>query len=92
MANSIFGLLYPLTMLSSAFIDPSLMPTWLGKIAAWNPISATVTATRELFGNPGVGGEGWVVDHAIEMAVVWPLVLTAITLPLAVRTYHRLSR
>jgi ABC-type multidrug transport system permease subunit len=92
MANSIFGLLYPVTMLSSAFIDPSLMPPWLGKVAAWNPISATVTATRDLFGNPGVGGEGWVVDHALEMAIVWPLALTAVTLPVAVRTYQRLGR
>ena len=68
------------------------MPAWLGIIAEWNPLSATMTATRELFGNPGVGGEGWVGEHAIGMAVVWPLVITAITLPLAVRTYHRLSR
>lgn len=92
MANSIFGLLYPVTMLSSAFIDPSLMPDWLGTVAAWNPISSTVTATRDLFGNPGVGGEGWVVDHAVGMAIVWPLLITAVTLPLAVRTYQRLSR
>jgi ABC-2 type transport system permease protein len=92
MANAIFGLLYPVTMLSSAFIDPSLMPEWLGTVAAWNPISSTVTATRELFGNPGVGGEGWVVDHAVGMAIVWPLIITAVTLPLAVRTYQRLSR
>ena len=92
MANSMFGLLYPVTMLSSAFIDPSLMPDWLGTVAAWNPISSTVTATRDLFGNPGVGGEGWVVDHAVGMAIVWPLLITAVTLPLAVRTYQRLSR
>jgi len=26
------------------------------------------------------------------MAVVWPLVITLVTLPLAVRTYQRLSR
>jgi ABC-2 type transport system permease protein len=92
MANGIFGLLYPVTMLSSAFIDPSLMPAWLGAVAAWNPISATVTATRDLFGNPGVGGDGWVVDHALGMAIVWPVLITAVTLPLAVRTYQRLSR
>ena len=59
MANSIFGLLYPLTMLSSAFIDPSLMPTWLGKIAAWNPSRppspppASCSATRASAGRGG---------------------------------------
>lgn len=25
---------------------------WLGTIAAWNPVSSTVTAARELFGYP----------------------------------------
>ena len=92
MANSIFGLLYPVTMLSSAFIDPDLMPGWLGTIAEWNPLSATITATRDLFGNPGAEGSGWVVDHALFMAIVWPVVITALTLPLAVRAFHRLSR
>ena len=91
-ANSLFGLLYPVTMLSSAFVAPDLMPGWLGTVAEWNPLSATVTATRDLFGNPGVEGEGWIVDNAVPMAVVWPVLITALTLPLAVRAYQRLSR
>jgi hypothetical protein len=33
------------------------MPGWLGAISEWNPLSATVAATRELFGNPGWGGD-----------------------------------
>jgi ABC-2 type transport system permease protein len=91
-ANSLFGLLYPVTMLSSAFIAPELMPDWLGAVAEWNPISSTITATRDLFGNPGVGGSGWIADNALLMAVVWPIAITALTLPLAVRGFHRLSR
>jgi ABC-type polysaccharide/polyol phosphate export permease len=91
-ANSIFGLLYPVTMLSSAFIAPALMPGWLGTIAEWNPISATIGATRELFGNPGVDTSSWVGEHALLMAVLWPLVITVATLPLAVRAFQRLSR
>jgi ABC-2 type transport system permease protein len=92
MANSLFGLLYPVTMLSSAFIAPELMPDWLGTVAEWNPISSTITASRELFGNPGVGGSGWIADHAVIMAVAWPLAIAALTLPLAVRAFQRLSR
>jgi ABC-2 type transport system permease protein len=91
-ANAIFGLLYPLTMLSNAFVSSELMPGWIGTIAQWNPISATISATRHLLANPGAGGIGWIGDHAIEMAIVWPLAITAITFPLAVRTYQRLSR
>ena len=92
MANAIFGLLYPVTMLSNAFVAPELMPTWLGHVAAWNPLSSTITATRRLFDNPGVEPSGWLADHAILMAVVLPLAITAINLPLAVRTFQRLSR
>jgi ABC-2 type transport system permease protein len=66
------------------------MPGWLGTIAEWNPVSATATAARELFGNPGWGGGSWVVDHSVLMAVVWPLVLTAIFFPLAVARWRGL--
>lgn len=92
MVNSLYGLLYPLTMLSNAFVATSLMPGWLGAIADWNPLSSTITATRRLFGNPGVEATGWLADHAVLMAVLGPLLITALTLPLAVRAYQRLSR
>jgi ABC-2 type transport system permease protein len=92
MANSIFGLLYPITMLSNAFVAPELMPDWVGAIAEWNPLSSTITATRELFGNPGVETSGWVADNAILMAVLWPALITIVTLPLAIRAFQRLSR
>lgn len=91
-ANAMFGFLYPITMLSNAFIDPSLMPGWLGTVAEWNPLSATITATRELFGNPTEGTGGFVTDHAVELAVAWPLLITVVMLPLTVRTFQRLSR
>lgn len=91
-ANAMFGLLYPVTMLSNAFIDPSLMPSWLGRVAEWNPLSATITATRELFGNPGQGTGGFVTEHAVALAVFWPVLITVVTMPLAVRAYQRLSR
>jgi len=91
-ANAVYGFLYPVTMVSNAFIAPELMPGWLGTLAALNPLSSTITATRLLFGNPGVTSDGWLTDHAILMAVLWPVVITAITLPLAVRAYRNLSR
>ncbi|HEX5782634.1 MAG TPA: ABC transporter permease [Solirubrobacteraceae bacterium] len=89
--GAVWSLLFPLTMVTSAFVAPELMPGWLGFLAEWNPLSATVTATRELFGNPVGGGDSWVTEHAVLMAVVWPIVLVAVFLPLAVRRYHRLS-
>ena len=55
-------LVWPLGFLSNAFSDPGSMPGWLGTIAEWNPLSATVAATRELFGNPGWESDSWVAD------------------------------
>lgn len=91
-AGGLFVVAFPLTMVSSVFVQPETMPGWLGTIAAWNPISSTAVATRELFGNPGAGGGSWIEQHAVLMAVVWPLVITAVFLPLAVRRFQRLSR
>jgi ABC-2 type transport system permease protein len=83
---------FPLGFLSSVFVATATMPGWLGAIAEANPLSATVSATRELFGNPGWGGDSWIAQHGLLMAVVWPLLLIAGFLPLSVRRYRRLSR
>jgi ABC transporter DrrB family efflux protein len=82
---------FPIGFLSNAFVASSTMPAWLGVAAEWNPLSSTVTAIRDLFGNPGAGGDSWITGHATLMAVVWPLVLLAIFAPLSVRRYRRLS-
>ncbi|MGV9882429.1 ABC transporter permease [Streptomyces sp. NPDC003006] len=91
-AGGLYAVAFPLTMISSVFVAPSLMPGWLAPIAAWNPVSSTGTATRELFGNPGAGGSSWVEQNAVLMAMVWPVVLSLVFLPLAVRKFKQLSR
>ena len=84
---------WPLGFVSSGFTSPEDMPGWLGTIAEWNPVSSTITATRELFGNPGVPQDGsWIAENAQLMAVVWPLALVALFLPLAARRYRALRR
>lgn len=83
---------FPLGALSSMFVAPTLLPGWLGAVAEWNPLSSTVTATRELFGNPGAVGDSWIAQHSVLMAGVWPLVILAIVVPLSIRRYRRLSR
>lgn len=91
-AGNLFAVAFPFGMLSSVFTPPSLMPEWLGLIAMWNPVSSTANAIRELFGNPVPTGDSWIETHAMLMSVVWPVIITVIFLPLAVRTYGRLSR
>jgi ABC-type multidrug transport system permease subunit len=85
-------LVWPVSFLANTFVPPGTMPGWLGTIADWNPLSSTVAATRELFGNPGWGGDTWITQNATLMAVVWPLAIAAIFFPLSVRRYRRLSR
>ncbi|WP_408005334.1 ABC transporter permease [Saccharothrix espanaensis] len=85
-------LVWPVGFLSGAFVSPSTMPGWLGALSTANPLSATASAIRELFGNPGWNADGWAAGHAVLLAVLWPAVLTAIFLPLAVRQYRALGR
>ncbi|MFJ5999443.1 ABC transporter permease [Streptomyces sp. NPDC092370] len=82
---------FPVGFLTSAFVAPATMPGWLGTLAEWNPLSSTVAATRELFENPGWGGDSWIAQHATLMALVWPAVLFAVFFPLAVNRYRNLT-
>jgi ABC transporter DrrB family efflux protein len=88
----VFPLAFPLTAVSNVFVAPEMMPGWLGAVSQWNPLSATVAAARELFANPGMGAESWPAQHAVHLAVAWPMVLIAVFAPLAVRQFQRLSR
>ncbi|MFI6206930.1 ABC transporter permease [Streptomyces sp. NPDC051041] len=91
-AGGLFAVAFPLTMISSVYVAPQLMPDWLGRVAAWNPVSSTAAATRDLFGAPAGGGDSWVERHALLMSGLWPLALTLVFLPLAVRRFRKLSR
>jgi ABC-2 type transport system permease protein len=90
--NAVYGLLFPVTFLSNTFSAPESMPAWLGTVAEWNPLSASTTALRELFGNPVVAGTSWPAEHAMLVAVLWPVAVVAVLAPLAVRRYRGLDR
>lgn len=85
-------LVWPIGFLSNVFVAPETMPGWLGAVAEWNPISATAAASRELFGNPTGATGGFIAEHAVAAATLWPLVLTLVFLPLAANAYRRLRR
>ena len=90
--NAVWTLVFPATMVTGAFAPTETMPVWLGTLAEWNPLTATIYATRELFGNPGAGGASFVAENALLLSVGWPILIVAVFLPLSVRRYRRLSR
>jgi ABC-2 type transport system permease protein len=85
-------LVWPIGFLSSAFVATSTMPGWLGAIAQWNPLSSTATAARSLFQNPDAAAGSWIGDHSLIAAILWPLLLTAVFLPLSATKFRNLSR
>ncbi|MER5490659.1 ABC transporter permease [Streptomyces sp. NPDC002454] len=81
--------LFPVTFVSTAFVDSSQMTPWLQHIADWNPFSATVQACRELFGNPGVvDSTAWPMQHPAWASLLWSLLIIVVFRTLAVRKYR----
>lgn len=94
-AGMLFAVAFPLGFISSVFAPPEMMPGWLGAVAAWNPVSSTATAIRELFHTPGVDTlepAYWIDGHAVGAALVWPALIILVFVPLAVRQFRNLSR
>ncbi|MFE6645919.1 ABC transporter permease [Nocardioides sp. NPDC057772] len=91
-AMKYFALVFPLAMVADTIVPTDLMPGWLALPAEWNPLSSTVIATRELFGNMTVPATSWVGEQALTMAVLWPVAIIAVCLPLAMARLRRLGR
>jgi ABC transporter DrrB family efflux protein len=77
-----FTILFPLTFVSSAFVPPETMPSWLQPIAEYNPFTTMVDAARALFVGTPAGNDVW-------GAVVWALAITAVFGALSVWRYRR---
>ncbi|WP_317445078.1 ABC transporter permease [Streptomyces collinus] len=81
--------LFPVTFLSNAFVDTSNMTPWLRHIAEWNPFSATVQATRVLFGNPGQSpSTSWPMQHSVLASLIYSVLIIVLFRTLAVRKYR----
>ncbi|NDK32678.1 ABC transporter permease [Nesterenkonia haasae] len=94
-AGMLFAVAFPLGFISSVFTPPEMMPGWLGAVAAWNPVSSTATAIRDLFNTPGIEimePAYWIDGHAMAAAIIWPAVIMAVFVPLAVRQFKSLGR
>ena len=82
-ANSAgFIWMFPLTFVSSAFVDPDQMEGWLQPIARNNPFSVLTNACRALYNGYDPGSDLWV-------ATAWALGITIVFAVLASRKFAR---
>jgi ABC-2 type transport system permease protein len=82
-ANSAgFLWMFPLTFVSSAFVDPANMPSWLQPIADANPFTYVTDATRALYNGRSPGNDAWI-------ALAWAVGITVVFAWLSARKFGR---
>lgn len=78
-----FVIIFPLTMASSAFVDPSTMTSWLRGFAENQPVSFIIDAVRGLLlGTP-------MDANAVPLAIVSCLAVIAVAVPVASLLFRR---
>ncbi|MBM7056843.1 MULTISPECIES: ABC transporter permease [Streptomyces] len=83
-------IMMPLAFLSNAFVPLDGLPGWLRTIAEWNPVSAVVSASRQLFGNEqGATSGALPAEHPVAASLIVLVVLLAVVVPLAGRAYEK---
>ncbi len=88
--NASFMVIMPLTFVSNAFVPLETFPRFLQGFVEWNPVSALVQATRELFGNTSVSmSDAWPMQNPAVYTLLWVVVILAIFVPLSIRQYKR---
>lgn len=85
--NSIgFVIIFPLTFISSTFVSPDFMPSWLRGFAENQPFTLVLEGVRGLLtGYPEVGNKGWVAVGILTA-------MLAVAAPLATWMYERRSK
>ncbi|MBX7159396.1 MAG: ABC transporter permease [Acidimicrobiia bacterium] len=77
--------MFPMTFLSSAFVDPSTMPGWLQPVANANPFTVVTNATRALYNGYDPGNDVW-------YSILWAVGITVVFGFLALRKFASQSR
>ena len=71
------------------FVPTQTMPAWLQPFAANQPVTVATNALRGLVLGPGALPPGRTVAGQVALALLWMVAITAVFVPLAVRTYRR---
>lgn len=87
-------IIFPFTFVANTFVPTQGMPPWLRVVAQWNPMSATVAACRQLFGNT-VGHAAtagvWPLSHPVLAALIFSVGMSVLFLPLAVWRFRSVT-
>jgi len=75
----------PLTFLSSVLIQPSLAPTWVQQVAAYNPVTWATEAARAAFGT----SPDWVLVRSRVTLLALLALLAGLVATRAFRAYQR---
>jgi ABC-2 type transport system permease protein len=92
--NVSFLILFPLTFISNAFVPSDTLPPPLRIFAEFNPVSALVSAVRNLFGNTPPGSpvaDNWAQQNPEITVLIGIIVLLVVFVPLAIRTFASVS-
>lgn len=77
--------MFPLTFVSSAYVDPANMPSWLRPVAEHNPFTVLTDAGRALYNGRDPGSDLW-------LALAWSVAITVVFAALSIRSFSRRSR
>lgn len=81
-ANSAgFIWMFPMTFVSSAFVDPATLPGWLRPVANANPFTIVTDAARALYNGNPAGSDPW-------LSLVGSLAIIAVFATLAIRKFN----
>lgn len=89
--NASFIVIMPLTFISNAFVPTESFNKVLKPVVEWNPVSSVTQASRDLFGNTGVGpgSDAWSMQNPVIYTLIWIVGIIVVFAPLSVRQYRR---
>jgi ABC-type polysaccharide/polyol phosphate export permease len=83
---------FPLVLVSGAFVPVDRRAGIISLVSEWNPVTATVSAMREAFGNPNPTPPGSLPLAAPALStLVWAAVLLAIFVPATMAAFRKLA-
>jgi ABC-2 type transport system permease protein len=77
--------MFPLTFVSSAYVDPATMPSWMRPFAEHNPFTVLTNAIRALYNGNDPGRDWW-------LALVWAAGIAAVFAAISANRFARMTR